>query len=84
MFIEFERKQKLVYVRIRLPMGVFPFAFDAGTEWAAHALYIILRKTFMERVQQVREEEYELGLKDARKRKAERRDWFSGWLERNQ
>ncbi|APU89219.1 hypothetical protein Rctr41k_07 [Virus Rctr41k] len=64
------------------PLGyVFDFSYNTNQEWAAIALYQILRKALNDRVQSIRKEEYLEGLKDARKKKSERKDWFATRLE---
>jgi hypothetical protein len=80
--IEVQQKNNQVILRVDVhPIGYyFNFTYDAGSEWAAKALFKILNEALMERVRGIRKDEYELGLKDARKLKKDRKDWFSGWL----
>jgi len=80
--IEITRKDTKVILKVDVyPIGyVFNFTYDAGSEWAAVALHKILGETFRERVQAIRRDEYKEGLKDARKRKALRKDYFSARL----
>jgi len=74
--INIQRNGTKVVLHFESSIGSFPFAFDCGAEWAAKALYIVLRDELYARIKNVREEEYTAGLKDARKKKAERRLWF--------
>lgn len=65
------------------PIGyVFNFSNDCGTEWAAKAIYKILNEAFIERVQSIRRDEYQQGLKDAKKKKDEHKTWFRPWLDK--
>lgn len=59
----------------------FSFSFNAGSEWAAIALHKILSEYFRETIQKMRSTEYEQGLKDARKKKDERKSWFKPWID---
>lgn len=80
--IDVQQKNNLVILRVDVhPIGFyFNFTYDAGSEWAAKALFKILNEALKERVSSIRKDEYQLGLKDARKLKKDRRDYFSGYL----
>ena len=60
--------------------ATFPFSFDCGYEWVAKLLERSLRDALASTVKGIREEEYYAGLKDARGKKENRRDFFSGAL----
>ncbi len=80
--IEVQQKNDLVILRVDVhPIGFyFNFTYNAGSEWAAKALFKILNEALQERVRGIRRDEYEKGLKDARRLKKDRHDWFSGYL----
>jgi len=59
----------------------FSFSYDARQEWAAKALCQILNKALKDRIYSIREKEYKAGIKDARKKASERKDWFSSKLD---
>ncbi len=77
-----QRKETKVILQVSLPVlgGTFPFVFECGNEWSARALDILLSKALAERFTAVRREEYNAGLKDARAKKDDRRDWFDPGL----
>lgn len=80
--IEVQQRNDEVILKVDVhPIGFcFNFTYNAGSEWAAKALFKILNQALMERVSGIRKDEYEQGLKDARKLKKNRKDWFSGRL----
>lgn len=80
--IQVQQKNNKVILRVDVyPIGYyFDFTYDAGSEWAAKALFKILNEALMERVRGIRQDEYELGLKHARKLKKDRKLYFSSWL----
>ncbi len=79
--IEITRTGNVVYISVTLTIATFPFAFTCADEWVAKMLVIFLRDQLDKRIKAVREEEYRAGLKDARAKKDDRRDWFSSRLE---
>lgn len=81
MMIQVTREKNIVYVNVALTIGTFPFSFQCSDEWIAKMLYIFLSDQLGKRIQAVRNEEYFAGLKDARAKKDDRRDWFSVHLD---
>lgn len=81
--ISVTRENNVVYVKVQITQlgGWFPFAYRCDQEWSAKALEWFLRDVLFGRIRAVREEEYRAGLKDGRKKKDERRDWFDGSLD---
>lgn len=57
---------------------VLLFRVDCEYDWMANLLVEKFNKTLSSTIKNIREEEYEHGLKDARKRKDKRnRNWFA-------
>ena len=74
-----------VQIGVHLPRvndenNYFYFSFGCRKEWVARLLENELRETFAKEIESVRKNEYEAGLKDARVKKENRRDFFSSSL----
>lgn len=54
----------------------FPLSFDCSREWIAILLCHAMNEALNERISTIRREEYYAGIKDARLKKNNRREWF--------
>jgi hypothetical protein len=60
---------------------IFYFTYECPNDWSARLLWMAINKALAERIQAIRQEEYLAGIKDARGKKHNRRDWFGRGLD---
>ena len=75
--------QVVLEFTIEIPLDakrVFPFSWNAGSEWAAGFLANAMRNALNEAVKNARSEEYEAGWRHARSHRTPKCAWFTSKL----
>lgn len=78
--VQREGKNLRLAFELNVVSTIFYFSYECPSEWSARLLERAINKALADRIQAVCQEEYLAGIKDARGKKDNRRDWFDPGL----